>query len=364
MSVYHTLALSQVPGIGAITARALLAHFCGSAEQVFRASHHQLCEVQGLGPKLASNILHFRDFDRVSEELDFIEKYQIKCIKFGDPDYPKRLAQCDDAPFLLFYRGNADLNQQKIISIVGTRSATAYGKRLCEELVASLKNHQPLVVSGLAYGIDVVAHQSSLNYQLETIGVLAHGLDRIYPRAHYSIARQMLQYGGLLTEFPSQTQPDRENFPKRNRIIAGLADATIVVEAHAKGGALITAELANVYNRDVFAFPGRVNDEQSLGCNYLIKTHRAQLISQPSDLEYLLGWDAAKDKTPTPKLIPKELNTDQRMIFEMIRDESPLGIDAMLLKTGLEQGRLAMIILELEMMGYLVTLPGKQFQLA
>lgn len=363
MSIYHTLALSRVPGIGAITARALLTYF-GSAEQVFKASKQQLCEVQGLGPKLASNILHFRDFDWVAGELDFIDKYQIKSIKFGDPNYPKRLAECDDAPYLLFYRGNADLNQQKIISIVGTRSATAYGKRLCEELVASLKNHQPLVVSGLAYGIDFTAHQSSLNHQLQTIGVLAHGLDRIYPRAHQSIARQMLQCGGLLTEFPSQTEPDRENFPKRNRIIAGLADATIVVEAHTKGGALITAELANVYNRDVFAFPGRVNDEQSSGCNYLIKTHRAQLISQPSDLEYLLGWDAVKDKTPTSQIIPKELNKDQRLVFEMIRDESPIGMDALLLKTRLDQGRLAMIILELEMMGYLVTLPGKQFQLA
>ncbi len=363
MSIYHLLALSRVPGIGAITARALLTYF-GSAEQVFKASKLQLCEVQGLGPKLASNILNFRDFDWVGVELDFIEKYQIKSIKFGDPNYPKRLAQCEDAPFLLFYRGNADLNQQKIISIVGTRSATAYGKRLCEELVASLKNHQPLVVSGLAYGIDFTAHQSSLDHQLQTIGILAHGLDRIYPRAHQSIARQMLQCGGLLTEFPSQTQPDRENFPKRNRIIAGLADATIVVEAHAKGGALITAELANVYNRDVFAFPGRVNDEQSLGCNYLIKTHRAQLISQPSDLEYLLGWDAVKDKTSTPKIILKELNKDQTLVFEMIRDESPIGMDALLLKTGLDQGRLAMIILELELMGYLLTLPGKQFQLA
>jgi DNA processing protein len=363
VSVFYTLALAQVPGIGALTARALLAHF-GNAEEVFKATAKHLCEVPGLGPKSASNILNFRDFDQVQAELDFINSYQIKTLQFGDPDYPTRLAQCYDAPFLLFYRGNVDLNRQKVISIVGTRSATAYGKSLCEDLISGIKAHQPLVVSGLAYGIDVTAHKSCLSHQLDTLGVLAHGLDRMYPREHQAIARQMLQQGGLLSEFPSNTAPDRENFPKRNRIIAGLADATIVIEAHGKGGALITAELANVYNRDVFAYPGRVDDEQSWGCNYLIKTHRANLISQASDLEYLLGWDSTTRRKTTATPISLTLSKDQLQVYEIIRAHAPIGIDELQLKTGIEQSLLTMIILELEMMACVLTLPGKRYQLA
>lgn len=362
MSDFYQLALTRVPGVGSVTARALLAHFA-NPEAIFKASFRQLTEVNGIGPQLAQSIRSFKEFDRVATELQFIEKHQIQTLFITDADYPKRLAQCYDAPVLLYYRGTANLNQQKVISVVGTRSATAYGKELCEELLEGLKEHQPLVVSGLAYGIDSMAHKSCLKHDLETVGVLAHGLDRIYPAAHRGLAQKMIEHGGLLTEFPSQTNPDRENFPKRNRIIAGLADATIVVEAHSKGGALITAELANNYNRDVFAFPGRVHDEQSCGCNYLIKTNRANLITKAADLEYLLGWDKKNKSDKRQMSMPLNLNPDEQMLFNLLVQKPQMAMEELMLATRWPLSKLAVLVLVLEMQGLIVALPGKMYQL-
>ncbi|MFM6975647.1 MAG: DNA-processing protein DprA [Sphingobacteriaceae bacterium] len=362
MSVFYQIALTLIPGVGCITARALLSHF-GSSENVFKAPLKKLLQVPGIGPQIAANICSFHQFDKVENEIRFINEHAIKPLFLTDVDYPKRLAQCYDAPLMLYYRGNVALNQPKVISVVGTRKATTYGKMLCDELLEALKPHNPLILSGLAYGIDGMAHKACLKNNLSTIGVLAHGLDRIYPSSHRGLAGHMLENGGLLTEFISQTNPDRENFPKRNRIIAGMADATIVVEAHAKGGALITAELANNYNRDVFAFPGRVHDEQSCGCNYLIKTNRANLITQASDLAYLLGWERPSTAAEPQISMPIHLSKEEQIIYDLLLNHQQMAIDELMLQTQWAQSKLVTHILEMEMKGILISMPGKQYKL-
>ena len=289
MNLTHQIALTMIPGFGPRLARHLLAHF-GSTEDIFHASVRELAKAPGIGPILAKVIHHKEYMVRAEMECDFVEKHNIQTIWLTDSAYPQRLEACDDGPPLLYFKGNINFNDQHIVSVVGTWNSTSYGKKLCEDLIAGIKEINPIVVSGLAYGIDVIAHRAALQNNIPTIGVVAHGLDRIYPPMHRDIAEQMLHAGGLLTEFPSGTNPDRMNFPMRNRIIAGLADVTIVVEAGIKGGALITAEIANGYNRDVCAFPGAVNQPYSEGCNYLIKTNRAHLIRNADDLLYLMNW--------------------------------------------------------------------------
>ncbi|HEX7367011.1 MAG TPA: DNA-processing protein DprA, partial [Pelobium sp.] len=252
----YNIALTFVKGIGDVTIKSLIS-YCGSAEEVFKTKQTALEKIPGIGPKTAKLIVNHEAFSRAEQELKFVEKYKIEPLFYTDKLYPRRLKNCADAPALLYFKGNADLNNQKTLAIVGTRNASNYGKAFCEKLIDGLKAHQALIVSGLAYGIDVASHKAAVNLKQTTVGVLGHGLDRIYPALHRSVAESMLANGGLLTEFPSQTNPDRQNFPKRNRIIAGLADAVIVVEAAKKGGALITAEIANSYNKDVFALPGK-----------------------------------------------------------------------------------------------------------
>lgn len=265
---------------------------------------------------------------------------------------------------LLYYKGTANLNHHKIVSVVGTRKATPYGKQLCKQLVAALQPYDVLILSGLAYGIDAIAHQESLVHQLPTVGVLGHGLDRIYPSVHKELTKKMVRHGGLLTEFLPGTNPDRENFPKRNRIIAGMADAVIVVEASIKGGALITAEIANSYHKDVFAFPGRTDDEFSAGCNFLIKTNRAGLINHPKDLIYYLGWDDEKIKQTAPQLeLPLQLNADEQKIMTLLR-QGALSIDQLVFTTQWPQSKLAILLLQLEMQGFLICLPGKIYKLS
>lgn len=363
MSLFHQIALSCLPGIGSVLARNLLSYF-GNEEEVFKAKSRHLGKVPGIGPKTKELIIKHEVFKFAEHELKFIEKYKIKPFFLTDGDYPKRLRNCADAPVMLYFKGNADLNNTKIISIVGTRNATNYGKEICKNLIADLKIHDPLVVSGLAYGIDGAAHKESLKLNIPSIGVLAHGLDRIYPAQHRNMAEKMLDCGGLLTEFMSGTIPDRENFPKRNRIIAGLSDVTIVVEANIKGGALITAELANSYNRDVFAFPGRINDEFSLGCNYLIKTHRANLITKAADIEYIMGWSRGIEKPVKPQLsLLINLTEDEQIIANALSLNGSVAVDELSYLTGLQQSRLAVTILGMEMKGTITSLPGKVYKL-
>lgn len=362
MSILHKIGLTLISHVGHGTARHLLDHF-GSAEAVFKASLKQLREIPGVGTITATQIKNTDALKHAAKQLSFIEKHRIEVLFYTDKNYPYRLRNCTDAPVLLYYKGTADLNHPRIVSVVGSRKATAYGRMLCAELAETLAAYDVLIVSGLAYGIDITAHKESLRQHIPTIGVLAHGLDRVYPAVHQPIAHQMVQMGGLLTEFPLDTIPDKENFPKRNRIIAGIADATIVVEATEKGGALITAELANSYNRDVYAFPGRTSDACSQGCNFLIKTNRAGLINHARDLVYCLGWDAV---VPKPKLqqlqLPVNLSTEELKIVTILK-ASAMPIDQLAILSEIQQSKLTMHLLNLEMQGILTSLPGKMYQL-
>jgi DNA processing protein len=360
VSTVYLLALTRIPGVGAVLARALLSHF-GAAEAIFKASYKQLLLVDGIGPQLARNIRQFDEFDTSDAELNFVDAHGIQTLVLGDEKYPKRLLYCYDAPIVLFYKGNTDLNAQKIVSVVGTRSATAYGKLICDELVKGLAEYGALVVSGLAYGIDAAVHKACVKYQLPTLGVLAHGLDRMYPNAHRKLAAEMLQNGGLLTEFPSQTIPDRENFPKRNRIIAGLADATIVVEANSKGGALITADLANSYDREVCAFPGRATDEYSLGCNELIKTNRAHLVTAAADIASLLAWDITSlNQKRISRINWADRSVDEQRILAILAEKAVIPIDDLSLSAGFSQSKLSLVLLDLQLAGIVQILPGNR----
>lgn len=364
MSLRHQIALTLIKGVGLLLAKNLIKKF-GDAEAVFSAKRKQLLAVEGIGAKTADDILRTNALERASEQLDFINKHKIKALFYGAETYPQKLKNCYDAPLILYYKGNADIMAPRIISIVGTRNATPYGKMLCAQLIETLKSYGVLVVSGLAYGIDATVHLECVNNHVPTVGVLGHGLDRIYPSVNKELAAKMLKNGGLLTEFLPGTSPNRENFPKRNRIIAGIADATIVIEASIKGGALITAELANSYNKDVFAFPGRINDEYSEGCNFLIKTNRAALINSAQDLIYYLGWDQMKDKKKELAQInvPLNLSKDEQAVFKALQNGA-IAIDDLADNLEIPQSELTIILLTLELQGLIVALPGKFFKLS
>src|SRR5690606_13184229 len=341
MNILEKIALTKIKGIGPKLSRILLA-YNGSVEEIFRSSKKQLLAIPTIGEVLAENIVSKSYLQEAEDEYNFTQKHGIEIAWIEDKNYPKRLKNCDDAPILLYYKGAASLNPTRAISIVGTRNSTSYGKRICEEFIQQLKPYDVQVISGLAYGIDSFAHRESLKNQIPTIGILGHGLDRIYPSAHRELASHMLENGGLLTEFPSGTNPDRQNFPMRNRIIAGLADVTIVVEAALKGGALITAEIANTYNRDVCAFPGNIRQDHSAGCNYLIKTHRAHLITGINDLVYLMDWmpERALPETSQTK-IPFDLSVTEQKIFSIVQESNRIGVDALSVKAGIPQSKLA-----------------------
>lgn len=361
MSLIHKIALTLIKNVGDVHARNLLAHF-GNAEAIFKASKEQLLEIQGIGQFTADHILHTNALKLARQQLEVVIKYNIEVIFFTDDRYPQRLKNCYDAPILLYYKGNADLNHPRIVSVVGSRRATAYGLALCRQLADTLQPYGVLVVSGLAYGIDVAIHKESLAAHIPTVGVLGHGLDTIYPPIHKKVAAEMIKNGGLLTEFPYHSIPEKENFPRRNRIIAGIADVTIVVEAALKGGALITAEIANSYHRDVFAFPGRSTDEYSTGCNFLIKTNRAGLIAHPKDLIYYMGWDALPPVKERQIELPLFLSADEQKIIHMLK-YSAMQVDELGIKAEIQQSKLAMYLLNLEIKGVIVSLPGKIYQL-
>lgn len=359
----HDLALNFTSGVGTVTLRNLVNHF-GSSQAVLEAPEAKLQLVDGIGNKLSSLIKNNQSaYERAEREIAFAEKYNVQLLTFSDDAYPRRLKECYDAPSVLYYRGNADLNSNRVVSIVGSRKATHYGRNLCDELVEALTDYNVIVVSGLAYGIDSFAHKASVSHGIPTVGVLGHGLDQIYPPSNRNLAKDMLENGGILSEFPFNSKPERQNFPQRNRIIAGMADVVIVVEAAIQGGALITAEIANNYNRDVCAFPGNVNQEYSAGCNFLIKSHRAHLISRAKDLEYLMSWEQVETK-PKPIQIQMEFSLSgiEKKVHELIRHHHSLSMDEISTKLNLAQSKLTITLLELEMKGLLVALPGKVFR--
>ncbi|QNK61783.1 DNA-protecting protein DprA [Pedobacter sp. PAMC26386] len=362
MSLIYQIGLTLIKNVGHITAKCLLDHF-GTAEAIFAASEAQLMQVEGLSGLKANEILRTNALTVAAAQLEFLNKHQIEVLFYTEANYPQRLKDCYDAPVLLYYKGTASLNHSRIVSIVGSRRATSYGRMLCQQLVSLLQHYDVLVVSGLAHGIDIEAHRQSLAYKIPTIGVLGHGLDQIYPAVHRQTAGEMLKNGGLLTEFPLNTVPEKGNFPMRNRVIAGLADVVVVVESAIKGGSLITAGIAESYHRDVFAFPGRTTDQYSQGCNFLLKTNRAGLINEAKDLVYYMGWEAVQLVIPAiPTGIPVALSAAEIALVSLLQI-TPLGIDELGLKAGIQQHKLALHLLNLEMKGVLISLPGKIYQL-
>lgn len=357
------IALTQIPGIGDVLARNLVS-YCGGVKEIFHLKKSKLLQVPGIGEKLAESIVTFKNFKPAEAEVHFIEKHGIRPMFFLDDAYPKRLKHIADAPVLLYSMGNADLDAGKIVGIVGTRKASDYGKTFTEELIEELKPTGALILSGLALGIDVAAHRLAVKQQLPTVGVMAHGLDRIYPSQHKNIARQMLENGGLLTEFTSGTNPDRENFPKRNRIVAGLCDVLVVVETGIKGGAMITAEIANSYGKEVMALPGRSSDELSYGCNALIKLNKASILTQPYDLLELMQWQPGSAQPRQQKLVMPELSESENNIVHFIRTKTKTGIDDLAFALEVDSGNLSLTLLDLEFKGIIRQLPGKFFELA
>lgn len=360
----HKIAISLIPGIGAVTARNLIA-YVGSVEGVFQEKEKNLMKIPGVGEVNAQKVVRQNVLERAKREVDFILKNRIKTYFYLDENYPTRLNNCSDAPIVLFYRGNANLNERRIISVVGTRNATNYGKEMCDELIRnfSQRNYPLLVVSGLAYGIDVHAHKACLKYDVPTVGVFAHGLDNIYPALHAPIATKMLEKGGLLSDFISESKIERQNFLRRNRIIAGLADAIIVVESAEKGGALVTADIANSYNRDVFTFPGRSNDPFSKGCNKLIKLNEAVLIENLADIEKAMNWDV---KTPSARVFQTslfvELTPEEQKLVDLLKGGDRF-VDEITIETQMPMSRVSALLLGLEFKGLIISLPGKMYRL-
>ncbi|MCG8306063.1 MAG: DNA-processing protein DprA [Cytophagales bacterium] len=363
----YQVALSMVPGIGDVTAKTLLSH-CGSVKEIFTKNKNNLAKIPGIGPVNSDKIKSFKNFSAAEQEIDKCQKHDIEILFFTDKKYPKKLKHAPDSPAVLYYKGASDLNNYKTVAIVGTRKSTGYGRKFTEQIVEQLAAHNALIVSGLAYGIDVKAHKAALKYGLETIGVMASGLDIIYPSMHRSIALEMVHQGGLLTEFRIGEKPDAHNFPSRNRIIAGMSDVTIVVEAAAKGGALITAEIANSYNRDVFALPGDIGKNFSNGCNNLIKSNKAHLLTSVEDIEYIMNWEPMSDPIPAddPSYDCSKFSREEKSVIDTLRSSSLDGIllDELSWRSQIPLNKLASVLLNLEFNGIVKTIPGKKYKLA
>ncbi|SDR76649.1 DNA processing protein [Formosa sp. Hel1_31_208] len=359
----YALALQHVPKIGDITAKKLISH-CGSAKAVMNEKRNNLLKIDGIGGSTIKGLHSKEHLKAAEEELKFIKDNDITCLYFTQDDYPERLKHCIDSPIMLFQVGNIKLKQQHIISVVGTRKITTYGVTFCEKLIEQLKPFNPVIVSGFAYGTDITAHKSAIKHKLQTIGCLAHGLNQIYPKSHKKYIVDVEKHGGFLTDFWSTDVFDRNNFLKRNRIIAGMSEATIVIESAEKGGSLVTADIANSYNRDVFAVPSRVADQQSIGCNNLIKTQQAHLLSHPLDIPYLLNW---KLEQPKPLVIQKELfvelTLEEKEIYTFLKDNDRQLLDVIALHCDIPIYKVASILLTMELKGITRPLPGKLFEL-
>ncbi|MBX2896277.1 MAG: DNA-processing protein DprA [Cyclobacteriaceae bacterium] len=357
------VALHFIPGIGDFLVKQLVS-YCGSAEQVFKTPKGKLLKIPGVGEISAAAIKHGNTFQEAEKELKKAERDEVELILYTDKKYPVRLKSLEDAPALLYYKGNQNLNVPKAVGIVGTRQATEYGKEMVERICQELVPHHPLIISGLAYGIDITAHKAALKNKLPTIGVMGSGMDVIYPAAHKETAKKMQNLGALITENRFGTKPDAHNFPARNRIIAGMCDALIVVEAAEKGGALITADIANSYNKDVFAVPGNLIQSYSEGCNKLIKTNRANLYSSVKDLEYIMNWSAETTAVIQPDLDLSAFDADEQKVIRLLKErKAPVMIDELSFKSSLAPSRLASLLLTLEFKNIVKSLPGKMFAL-
>lgn len=359
----YYLALQKIKGIGAINAKKLINHL-GSAQVVFDSSHSKLSSINGIGQHIIKQLQNKEILELAAREAQKIAKEKIPYSLYTDTSYPGLLKHCIDSPLVLFSMGNIHIDQQPVISIVGTRSMTSYGRDFIEQFVADLAPYNPIIVSGFAYGIDIMAHKTAMKHNLQTIAVLGHGLGHVYPKTHKKYMNDVMANGGFITEYWYNDEPLRENFLQRNRIIAGLAHATVIVESAKKGGSLVTADIANSYNRDVFALPGRVTDTYSSGCNNLIRTNKAQLLNSAKDLVYFLNLDDTEKtkKTIQPELF-LDLNSEEQTIFDQLKSQGKMTSDELALTTKTPIYKISGILLELELKGVIRPLPGKQFEL-
>lgn len=356
------LRLQNVPNIGDVIAKRLIAH-CGSPQEIFRQKQNQLLKIDGIGTYTLKHLYDAANHSDAEKEYQFILDNEIEVAYFEDAAYPRHLRNCIDSPILLFKQGNIDLEGRKIISVVGTRNITSYGTAFCEQFIADLVPLNPVIVSGFAYGVDICIQREAINQGLQTIGCLAHGLNQIYPKVHKKYQADVLHNGGFFTEFWSTSSPERENFLKRNRIIAGMSEATIVVESAEKGGSLVTADIANSYNRDVFALPGRSTDKYSVGCNNLIKQQKAHMLTSAADLIYLLNWDLQESAS---KAVQKQLFIDldeiEQRIYSYLQQEGKQLLDSIAFDCQLPIFKTSATLLSMEMKGVIRPLPGKLFE--
>lgn len=359
----YQIALTMLPGIGAVVSKNLVS-YCGSVENIFKKKKANLERIPGIGTERAETISNHNVFEKAEKEVTFIRKHQITTLFYTDKEYPLRLKNCEDAPILLFSRGKFELNPLRSVAIVGTRNATSYGKNVTEQLVADLAKYDVTILSGLAYGIDIMAHRACLKNNIPTIGVLAHGLNRMYPQEHKSTAEKMLKNGGVLTEFTTTTKFAATNFPARNRIVAGMADAVVMVESAIKGGSLITADIANGYNREVFAIPGKANEKYSQGCNDYIRQNKAALAENAEHIAELMGWNTSEKSSVKKQFqLFRELTVDEKVLVDILKEKGKTDIDTLTLQTGLPVHKISTTLLNLEFDGMLKALPGKMFEL-
>ena len=358
----YQIALKHLAGVGSVRAKALMDHF-GGLREVFEVKHERWAEVARIGPATLRKVSRSEALKAAEEELKFVEKRGLKTLFFTDEAYPKRLRHCSDSPILLYTQGSMHLNPERTVAIIGTRNNTEYGQRSTEKLIEGLLPFQPLIISGLALGIDTIAHRMALNVGLPTVAVVGHSLDRVYPPTNTTLAKRMQENGGLISEFNQGTKPDRENFPQRNRIVAGMADVTIVIESGVKGGSLITAGQALSYHRDVCALPGPIDSTASQGCHQLIRRNQAALIQSADDLADHMGWVLA-DKQPTQTRLFEDLSNEEQRIVQALQRNNDVGIDDISIASGLPMSATSNTLLSLEFKGVVRSLPGKRYQLA
>lgn len=360
----YKIALTLIPLVGPTVAKNLVS-YCGGVGGIFKEKKKNLLKIPSVGERVVNSIITFQNFERAEEEIEFIKKNKIEVVFYTDKGYPSRLSHCADSPVLFYKKGDIDFNKDKVLAIVGTRNATEYGKNVCEKIIEELSSLGVLIVSGLAFGIDITAHKAALKNNLPTVGVVAHGLDRIYPSLHAATANKMMKDGAIVSEYISGVKPDRENFPMRNRIVAGMSDATLIVESACSGGALITAEIANGYNRDVFAIPGKVSDHYSQGCNDFIKKNKATLVESAADIIYNLNWEVAeKPKKSIQKQLFVELTEEEKQLVDLLQEKGIMMIDDICAGCKMPVSKVSVVLLNLEFSGLVKSLPGKTYQLA
>ena len=361
-NLLYTLALQHVPKVGDIIAKRLINH-CGSAEAVLKEKKQNLLKIDGIGSVILNELQKTHHLKEAEKEMNFIKLNGIKTAYFQDNNYPEKLKHCVDAPVLIFQTGNINIDKQPIISLVGTRKITVNGIQFCENLVEKLQVYNPIIVSGFAYGTDITAHKAAIKNKLQTIACLAHGLNTIYPKVHKKYMVDMEKNGGFITDFWSTDTFDRNNFLKRNRVIAGLSEATIVIESAEKGGSLVTADIANSYNREVFAVPGRTTDSQSVGCNNLIKQQKAHILTTPLDVPYILGWSLDDSVKPAiQKQLFVELNVTEKIIYNYLQENGQKQLDRIAIQCDLPVFKVSSTLLNMELKGVVRPLPGKLFE--